>query len=304
MNNLKGILWLDGKLISWQEAAVPIFTHTLHYGTGVFEGLRAYKTDKGTSIFRLQDHTTRLFKSAQILNIEIPFDQETLNDAHRFVIQKNNLSSAYIRTLCFLGSEGIGLPIEKLTVRVMIAAWEWKGYINAENAEQGVRVRFSSYKRPNNNSFHTKAKANGHYLNSVLAYQEAKMSGYEDALMLDNEGYVAEATATHLFIVRNGVIYTPHTDVTIEGITRDSVIRLARENGLQVQEKRITRDEVYIADEVFSVGTLAEIVPISEVDGRKINLGKDRPITDLIKNWYRNAVHYESDNYKEWHTLV
>ncbi|MBE0435674.1 MAG: branched-chain amino acid transaminase, partial [Methylomicrobium sp.] len=261
MDDRDGLIWLDGKWVEWREAKVHVLTHTLHYGAGVFEGLRAYKTDQGTAIFRLAEHTDRLFRSAKILNMTMPYGKEELNQAHCEAVSKNNLETAYIRSMCFYGSEGMGLRADNLQVHVMIAAWQWGAYLGVENIERGIRVRTSSYTRNHVNSTMCKAKANGNYINSILALQEALATGYDEALLLDHEGFAAEGSGENLFIVRNGKIYTPETTSALEGITRDTVITIAKEQGLEVSEKRITRDEIYVADEAFFTGSAAEVTP-------------------------------------------
>ena len=257
MSDRDGVIWLDGELLPWREAKVHVLTHSLHYGMGAFEGVRAYKTDKGTAIFRLKEHTDRLFRSAHILMMPMPFDKDTLNEAQRAVVRENKLESAYIRPLCFYGAEGMGLRADNLKVHVMVAAWTWGAYLGAENIKRGIRIRTSSFTRHHVNITMCKAKANGNYMNSMLALQEALACGYDEAMLLDTEGYVAEGSGENIFVVRNGVIYTPELTAALDGITRDTVITLANEIGLEVREKRITRDEVYIADEVFFTGTAA-----------------------------------------------
>ena len=280
MDDRDGVIWLDGEWVQWREAKVHVLTHTLHYGAGVFEGLRAYNTDKGTAIFKLTEHTDRLFRSAHILMMQIPFTKEVLNTAQREAVSRNGLDSAYIRTMCFYGSEGMGLRADNLKVHVMVAAWEWGAYLGAENMEKGIRIRTSSYTRNHVNSTMCKAKANGNYINSILALQEALSTGYDEALLLDHEGYAAEGSGENLFIVRNGKIYTPETTSALEGITRDTILTLARECGYEVIEKRITRDEIYVCDEAFFTGSAAEVTPIRELDNRQIGNGGRGPITE------------------------
>lgn len=251
MDDRDGVIWMDGKWVDWREAKVHVLTHTLHYGAGVFEGLRAYHAENGTAIFKLSEHTDRLYRSAHILNMQIPFDKEQINQAHKEAVAKNNLDSAYIRSMVFYGSEGMGLRADNLKVHVMVAAWEWGAYLGDESMEKGIRIRTSSYARNHVNSTMCKAKANGNYINSILALQEALSTGYDEALLLDHEGFVAEGSGENLFIVRNGKLYTPETTSALEGITRDTLITIAQENGFEVIEKRISRDEVYVADEAF-----------------------------------------------------
>ncbi|MBU2571310.1 MAG: branched-chain amino acid transaminase [Gammaproteobacteria bacterium] len=304
MDDRDGLIWMDGKWVEWREAKVHVLTHTLHYGAGVFEGLRAYKTDQGTAIFRLAEHTDRLFRSAKILNMPIPYGKEELNQAHCEAVSKNDLETAYIRSMCFYGSEGMGLRADNLQVHVMIAAWQWGAYLGAENMERGIRVRTSSYTRNHVNSTMCKAKANGNYINSILALQEALATGYDEALLLDHEGFAAEGSGENLFIIRNGKIYTPETTSALEGITRDTVMTIAKEQGLEVSEKRITRDEIYVADEAFFTGSAAEVTPIRELDGRSIGNGVRGPITEKLQTLYFDYVHGRRADHQEWLSYV
>ncbi|MES9989463.1 MAG: branched-chain amino acid transaminase [Candidatus Thiodiazotropha endolucinida] len=291
MADRDGVIWLDGKMVPWREAKTHVLTHTLHYGMGVFEGVRAYHAEKGTAIFRLQDHTDRLFRSAHILNMPMPFDREVLNQAQMAAVRENDLDSAYIRPMCFYGSEGMGLRADNLKVHCMVAAWEWGAYLGAENMEKGIRIRVSSFTRHHVNITMCRAKANGNYMNSMMALQEALHDGYDEALLLDAEGYVMEGSGENIFIVRDGVIYTPDLTSALDGITRMSVIELAEQRGYEVIEKRITRDEVYIADEAFFTGTAAEVTPIREVDNRPIGNGGRGPITKILQQDYFDLVH-------------
>jgi len=304
MDDRDGVIWLDGEWLPWRDAKVHVLTHTLHYGCGVFEGLRAYKTDRGAAIFRLRDHTDRLFRSAHIMNMKMPFDKDILDRAQCEAVSRNGLSSAYMRPMCFYGSEGMGLHAKGLKVHVMIAAWEWGSYLGAENMARGIKVRTSSYTRNYVNSVMCKAKANGNYLNSILAVQEAVEAGCDEALLLDHEGYVAEGSGENIFIVRRGKLYTPDLTSALEGITRETVFTIARENGLEVVEKRITRDEVYVADEAFFTGTAAEVTPIREVDGRTIGHGGRGPITEKLQTLYFDYVHGRRNDHAEWLTYV
>ena len=304
MDDRDGFIWLDGKWVEWREAKVHVLTHTLHYGAGVFEGLRAYHAEQGTAIFKLAEHTDRLFRSAHILNMKIPFSKEELNQAHCGAVAKNNLDTAYIRSMCFFGSEGMGLRADNLKVHVMIAAWEWGAYLGAENMERGIRVRTSSYTRNHVNSTMCKAKANGNYINSILALQEALTNGYDEALLLDHEGFAAEGSGENLFIVRHGKLYTPELTSALEGITRDTIITIANENGLEVVEKRITRDEIYISDEAFFTGSAAEVTPIRELDGRVIGNGCRGPITEKLQTLYFDYVHGRRTDHQEWLSYV
>ena len=296
-----GHIWLDGDIVPWREAKVHVLTHTLHYGLGVFEGVRAYKTNSmGTCVFRLEDHTKRLFRSAHIMRMEMPFDQETVNKAHREVIRLNGLDEAYLRPMCFYGSEGMGLRADDLKTHVMVAAWEWPSYMDPEASEKGIKVNTSSFTRHHVNISMCKAKANGNYINSMLALREALEGGADEALMLDNEGYVAEGSGENIFVVRDGRLITPELTSCLEGITRDSIFVLAREMGLSVDERRITRDEVYIADEAFFTGTAAEVVPIRELDGRAIGSGQRGPITEQLQKKYFDAVRGTCAEHSDW----
>jgi len=304
MDDRDGVIWLDGEMVPWREAKTHVLTHTLHYGMGVFEGVRAYKTEKGTAIFRLQDHTDRLFRSAHILNMPMPYDKDTLNQAQLDAVGQNKLESAYIRPMCFYGSEGMGLRADNLKVHVMVAAWSWGAYLGAEGMEKGIRIRTSSYTRHHVNITMCKAKANGNYMNSMLALQEATACGYDEAMLLDNEGYVAEGSGENIFLVRDGVLYTPDLTSALDGITRNTIFRLAAELDIPIKEKRITRDEVYIADEAFFTGTAAEVTPIREVDNRLIGAGKRGPITEKLQSMYFDVVHGRHDLHPEWLAYV
>ena len=304
MADRDGVIWFDGEMVPWREAKVHTLTHTLHYGMGVFEGLRAYETENGPAIFRLQDHTRRLFNSAKILNMKIPFDEETLNQAQIAAVKENGLHSAYIRPMCFLGSEGMGLRAENLKVHCIVAAWEWGAYLGADNMERGIRIKTSSFTRHHVNITMCKAKANGNYMNSMLALQEAVRDGYDEAMLLDNEGYVAEGSGENIFIVQDGTIYPPDLTSALTGITRNTIFALAEELGIPVVEKRITRDEVYIADEAFFTGSAAEVTPIREVDGRAIGNGTRGPITERLQTKYFDVVHGRSPEHLHWLTQV
>ena len=304
MDDRDGVIWFDGEMVPWRDAKVHVLTHTLHYGMGVFEGVRAYKTDKGTAIFRLEEHTRRLFDSAHIMQMKMPFDKATISEAQRQAVKQNNLETAYIRPMCFYGSEGMGLRADNLKVHVIIAAWQWGAYLGKEALEKGIRVRTSSYTRHHVNISMCKAKANGHYINSMLALQEAIACGYDEAMLLDNEGYVAEGSGENIFIVRDGVIYTPDLTSALNGITRNTLFELASSQGYELREKRITRDEVYIADEVFFTGTAAEVTPVREVDNRVIGAGGRGPITEKLQALYFDLVHGRLDMHPEWLTLV
>ncbi len=300
MADRDGVIWLDGELVPWREAKVHVLTHTLHYGTGVFEGVRAYHAEQGTSIFRLEDHTDRLFRSAHILGMNMPYDKDTLNAAQKQIVRENKLDSAYLRPMCFYGSEGIGLRADNLKVHVMIAGWEWGAYLGPEALEKGIRIRTSSYSRHHVNVTMCKAKANGNYMNSTMALQEALRDGYDEALLLDVDGFVAEGSGENIFIVRNGVIFTPDLTSALEGITRETIMTIAKEFGYEIREKRITRDEVYVADEAFFTGTAAEVTPIRELDGRSIGSGSRGPITEKLQSTYFDLVHGRVPEHLDW----
>lgn len=304
MADRDGVIWLDGEMVPWREAKVHVLTHTLHYGMGVFEGVRAYKTETDTAIFRLQDHTRRLFDSARILGMEIPYDMDTLNQVQRAVVSKNGLQTAYIRPMCFYGSEGMGLRADSLKVHCMVAAWEWGAYLGQENMEKGIRIRTSSFTRHHVNITMCKAKANGNYMNSMLALQEALTDGYDEALLLDPEGYVAEGSGENIFIVRDGILYTPDLTSALDGVTRRTLMVLAKELGLEVHEKRLSRDAVYIADEAFFTGTAAEVTPIRELDNRRIGNGTRGPITQRLQSLYFDVVHGRHSAHLDWLTPV
>jgi branched-chain amino acid aminotransferase len=304
MADRDGVIWYDGKLVPWREAQTHVLTHTLHYGMGIFEGVRAYETPKGTAIFRLQAHTDRLFRSAHILGMNMPYDKDTINEATRAAVRENNLKSAYIRPMCFYGAEGMGLRAEHLKVHVIVAAWHWGAYMGEEGLVNGIKVRTSSYNRHHINITMCRAKANGQYMNSMLALREAIASGCDEALLLDTEGCVSEGSGENVFIVRDGVMYTPDLTSALDGITRATVMQLAADLGISVREKRITRDEVYIADEAFFTGTAAEVTPIRELDGRCIGIGKRGPVTEKLQNLYFDIVHGRNGKYPEWRTLV
>jgi branched-chain amino acid aminotransferase len=304
MADRDGLIWLDGEMVPWREARIHVLTHTLHYGMGVFEGVRAYKSARGAAIFRLKEHTDRLFGSAHILGMPMPFDRETLNRAQMAAVRENGLDSAYIRPMCFYGSEGMGLRADNLKVHCMVAAWEWGAYLGEDNMRNGIRIRVSSFTRHHVNITMCRAKANGNYMNSMMALQEALRDGYDEALLLDAEGYVMEGSGENIFIVNDGVLYTPDLTSALDGITRKTVMSLADGLGIEVVEKRITRDEVYIADEAFFTGTAAEVTPIREVDGRPIGSGGRGPVTERLQGLYFDQVLGRREEHPEWLTLV
>ena len=300
MEDRDGFIWMDGEWVDWREAKVHVLTHTLPYGMGSFEGVRAYETADGPAIFKLEKHTERLFNSARILGMNIPFDAAVLNQAQREVVTKNNLNSAYIRPMCFYGSEGMGLRADNLKVHVMIAAWEWGSYLGEDNMKKGIRIRTSSYIRHHAHPSLSGAKMNGNYINSMMALQEALTDGYDEALLLDVDGFVAEGSGENIFIIRDGVIYTPDLTSALAGITRDTIFTLANDLGYKVVEKRITRDEVYCADEAFFTGTAAEVTPIRELDNRTIGQGNRGPITEQLQSLYFDCVYGRNNKYKDW----
>jgi branched-chain amino acid aminotransferase len=304
MADRDGKIWMDGKLIEWRDAKIHVLTHTLHYGMGVFEGVRAYKTPDGPAIFRLKEHTRRLFNSAKIFQMAMPFDEATLEAAQREVVRANNLESCYIRPLVWIGSEKLGVSAKGNTIHVAIAAWPWGAYLGEEGLERGIRVKTSSFTRHHVNVSLVRAKASGYYINSILANQEATGLGYDEALLLDTDGYVSEGSGENVFIVRNGVIYTPDLASCLDGITRDATLTIARDLGIEVREKRITRDEMYCADEAFFTGTAAEVTPIRELDDRVIGEGRRGPVTQRIQETFFAAVGGTDEKYKKWLTVV
>ena len=304
MADRDGVIWFDGKMVPWRDANVHVLTHSLHYGMGVFEGVRAYNTDQGTAIFRLQAHTDRLFDSAHIMGMKIPYTKDEVNEACRAAVRENNLETAYIRPLAFYGSEGMGIRADNLKVHLVVAAWYWGAYMGEEALEQGIRIRTSSFTRHHVNITMTRAKSSGAYMNSMLALQEAVSAGADEALLLDPEGYFAEGSGENVFIVKNGTIYTPDVPACLNGITRATILTLAGEMGIPVVEKRITRDEVYIADEAFFTGTAAEVTPIREVDCRQIGIGRRGPVTEKLQKAYFDLVNGKKPEYSEWLTPV
>lgn len=304
MDDRDGKIWVNGELTEWREAKTHVLTHTLHYGMGVFEGVRAYETPKGPAIFRLAEHTKRLFNSAKILGMKLPFSPEEINQAHIDVVKANNLASCYFRPMAYYGSAKLGVAPKADDVQVILAAWPWGAYLGEDGMKRGIRVRVSSYTRHHPNIHMIKAKANGNYLNSILANTEATRDGYDEAILLDAQGYVAEGSGENIFLINEGKIYTPALDVALDGITRRSVIAIAEEMGLPVIEKRITRDELYAANEVFFTGTAAEVTPIREIDNREIGIGERGPITTGIQQRYFDIVQGKNPKYDHWLTYV
>ena len=304
MDDRDGKIWFNGQLIEWRDAKTHVLTHTLHYGMGVFEGVRAYETAEGPAIFRLQEHTKRLFNSAKILGMKLPYTQDEINQAHIDVVKANNLHSCYFRPMAYYGAAKLGVAPQADDVQVILAAWPWGAYLGEEGMKRGIRVRVSSFTRHHPNIHMIKAKANGNYLNSILANTEATRDGYDEAILLDAQGYVAEGSGENIFVVNEGRLYTPALDVALDGITRKSVIAIAEEMGLPVIEKRITRDELYAADEVFFTGTAAEVTPIREIDHREIGIGERGPITTEIQQRYFDIVEGKNPAYRHWLTYV
>lgn len=300
MDDRDGKIWQDGKLIEWRDAKIHVLTHSLHYGMAVFEGVRAYKTAQGTAIFRLEEHTRRLFNSAKIFQLNIPFDFDTVMQAQRQVVRENKLESCYIRPLVWVGSEKLGVSAKGNTIHVAVAAWEWGAYLGEEGLSRGIRVKTSSFARHHVNVMLVRAKASGNYINSILANQEALADGYDEALLLDTEGYVSEGSGENFFMVKNGKLYTPDLASCLDGITRDAVLTLARDHGIEVIEKRITRDEVYCCDEAFFTGTAAEITPIRELDNRQIGSGSRGPVTEKLQKLFFQVVAGEAPQYQHW----
>ena len=304
MADRDGLIWFDGKMVEWRNATVHVLTHTLHYGMGVFEGVRAYQTDRGTAIFRLREHTERFLNSAHILGMKIPYDIDTLIQAQIDVVSKNKLSSGYIRPIAFYGSEALGIAAKNLSVHVAIAAWSWGTYLGKDALEKGIRVKTSSFTRHHVNITMCKAKATSSYANSILAHNEAAQDGYDEALLLDVDGFVTEGSGENIFIVRKGKLYTPDLTSALDGITRDTLIQFATEIGIPVIEKRITRDEVYTADEAFFTGTAAEVTPIRELDNRTIGSGARGPVTARLQKMFFDTVTGKNDAHSDWLTFI
>jgi len=300
MADRDGVIWYDGKLVPWRDANTHVLTHSLHYGLAVFEGLRAYKTKSGTAIFRLKEHTERMFNSAHIYMMKIPYDRETLMEAQKEVVRANKLDSCYVRPIAFYGSEKMGVSPKGARVHVAIAAWPWGAYLGADGIEKGIRVKTSSYARHHVNVSMCRAKYSGTYANSILANMEATEHGYDEGLLLDVDGFVAEGAGENLFMVKNNRIFEPELNSALIGITRDSVIVLAGDLGYTVDAKRITRDDLYIADEVFFTGTAAEVTPVREVDGRTVGAGKRGRLTEKLQGMFFDVVNGRTEKYRHW----
>lgn len=302
MSDRDGFIWYDGKLVPWRDATTHVLTHSLHYGLAVFEGVRAYHTDIGTAIFRLQDHTRRLFNSAHIYQMDIPYDQETVNAAQLQVVRENALESCYIRPLAFYGSEKMGVSPKGATVHLAIAAWPWGAYLGEEALQQGIRVKISSYARQHVNVTMPRAKLASTYANSILANNEALEHGYDEAILLDTEGFVAEGSGENIFIVKDGVLCEPEIASALTGITRSTIHALASDLGIPLQTKRLTRDDLYIADEAFFTGTAAEVTPIREIDRRRIGKGSRGPVTEKLQKAFFDVVNGKNAKYHHWLT--
>lgn len=301
--NKVGIIWMDGKFIPAAEAKISVLTHSLHYGGAIFEGVRAYTTENGPAIFRLHDHTSRLFDSAHVLEMKIPYSKDELNNAQKELIIKNNLDSAYLRPLVFYGDNSLGIHATHLDVHVMIATWKWDTYLGKHALENGIKMRTSSYIRPHVNSSFSKVKCSSNYITSMLAIHEATDSGADEALLLDKEGFVAEGSAENIFIVQNGTLITPPCTSALRGLTRDSILTLANSLGIKTEIKYFTRDEIYIADEAFLTGTAAEVTPVSALDGRKVKDGKPGAITLTLQKKYLDCCHGKDKKFLNWLTF-
>ncbi|XID76030.1 branched-chain amino acid transaminase [Alkanindiges sp. WGS2144] len=305
MADRDGLIWQDGKLLDWRDAKIHVLTHTLHYGMGVFEGVRAYETEQGTVIFKLREHTQRLLNSARIFQMKVPYDLATLEEAQKAVVRENNLKSCYLRPIAWIGSEKLGIAAKSNQVHVAIAAWPWGAYLGAEGMEKGIRVKTSSFTHHQPNITMCKAKAVGNYPVSILANQEVTAAGYDEAILLDPHGFVCQGAGENIFIVQDGVLHTPDLGCgALDGITRQTIIQIATDLGIKVVERRITRDEVYIADEAFLTGTAAEVTPIREYDDRPIGIGSRGPITEKLQTIFFEAVTGKREEYRHWLTPV
>ena len=305
MEDRDGKIWMDGKMVEWRDAKIHVLTHTLHYGCGAFEGVRAYKTPNGTAIFRLHEHTDRLFNSAKILRMKLPFTKEEVSEAQKAVVRANNLESGYIRPLTWIGSEKLGVSPKGNTIHLMVAAWTWGAYLGEEGLKRGIRVKTSSFTRHHVNITMTQAKAVSNYTNSILANMEALDDGYDEALLLDPSGFVSEGAGENIFVIKDGVIYSPDLSAgALNGITRNTVFSIAKDLGLEIVQKRITRDEIYICDEAFFTGTAVEVTPIRELDRIEIGAGSRGPITEKIQTGFFDIVNGKNPKYAHWLTHV
>ena len=304
MSDLKGKIWMDGNLVEWSDAKIHVLTHTLHYGTGVFEGVRAYETSDGPAIFRLEDHTNRLFESAKLIGMKIPYDAKELNDAQSQVVKINNLKNAYIRPMCFYGSEGMGLRADNLKVHAIVAAWDWGSYLGDDKILNGIKVKVTDFPKRSEKSMLHKAKASGNYLYSMLALKDALNSGFDEALILDTDDNVNEGSGENFFMITNNTIHTPKDATVLNGITRQTVMKIARDLNYSVEETNISVDDVKSSDEAFFTGTAAEVTPIIQVDNVKINNGKPGEITKKIQKIYFDLIRGKIDEYSSWLTQV
>jgi branched-chain amino acid aminotransferase len=306
MADRDGKIWMDGKMVEWRDATIHVLSHTLHYGCGAFEGVRAYTMpDGGAAIFRLQEHTQRLLNSAKILRMKIPFSLEQLMQAQIDVVKANNLPSCYLRPLTWIGSEKLGVSPKGNTIHAMVAAWAWGAYLGEDGLKRGIRVKTSSYTRHHVNITMTQAKAVSNYTNSILANMEATDDGYDEALLLDSSGFVSEGAGENLFVIKDGVIYTPDLSAgALNGITRNTIFHICKDLGIEVVQKRITRDEVYICDEAFFTGTAAEVTPIRELDRIELGQGFRGPITEKVQNAFFDIVNGKNPKYMHWLTKV
>lgn len=301
LSDRDGKIWMDGQLVDWRDAKIHVLTHTLHYGCGVFEGVRAYNTVNGTAIYRLEDHTERLFNSAKILRMQMPFSKEEINEAQKTVVRANKLASCYLRPLVWIGSEKLGVSPKGNTIHVMVAGWEWGAYLGEEGLKRGIRVKTSSFTRHHVNITMTQAKAVSNYSNSILANMEATNDGYDEALLLDSAGFVSEGAGENIFVIKGGMVYTPDLSAgALNGITRNTILHICKDLGLELVQKRITRDEVYIADEAFFTGTAAEVTPIRELDRVEIGIGSRGPITEKIQTAFFDIVNGRNPRYAHW----
>ena len=305
MSDRDGKIWMDGQMVDWRDAKIHVLSHTLHYGCGAFEGVRAYNGANGTAVFRLAEHTERLFNSAKILRMAIPFTQAEVMQAQVAVVRENKLESGYLRPLTWIGDKKLGVSPKGNTIHLMVAAWPWGSYLGDEGMKRGIRVKISSYTRHHVNITMTQAKAVSNYTNSILANMEATDDGYDEAMLLDANGFVSEGAGENLFVVKNGVVYTPDLSAgALNGITRNTVFHICKDLGLEVVQKRITRDEVYICDEAFFTGTAAEVTPIRELDRRSIGAGTRGPITEKLQSLYFDVVYGRAEKYRDWLTYV
>ena len=304
MSDLKGKIWMDGDLLDWSDAKIHVLTHTLHYGTGVFEGVRAYETSVGPAIFRLNDHTKRLFNSANLIGMSIPYSPEELNDAQANIVRENKLNNAYIRPMCFYGSEGMGLRADNLKVHVCIAAWDWGSYLGDDKITNGIKVKVTDFPKRCEKSMLHKAKASGNYLYSMLALKDALNSGFDEALILDVDNNVNEGSGENFFMAKDGILYTPRDHTVLNGITRQTIIDISDDLDLEVFEKDISVDDVKVADEAFFTGTAAEVTPVVQVDQSKIGDGMTGKITRKVQKEYFDLIRGRNTKYDHWLTRV